>query len=112
MPRAVRFGGLHEPLDLLLGEIFAAALANLLHLQRWRLLAKPCVFHGNCPPAGPYCYKLLTCNSARALTIENAEGSTRPRFCALRSISNCPLRTRREGEQSLEQPPRVFWGLC
>jgi hypothetical protein len=28
MPRAVLFGGLDEPLDLSLGQIFAAALAN------------------------------------------------------------------------------------
>ena len=112
MPRAVRFGGLHEPLDLLLGEIFAAALANCYiynvgDCSRSRAFSTEIAL----PPV-PTVTNWLTCNSARALTIENAEGSTRPRFCALRSISNCPLRTRREGEQSLAQPPRVFWGLC
>ena len=50
MPGSVLFGGLDEPLDLPVGEIFTAALANCYIYCGWSRLAKPRVFHGNSPP--------------------------------------------------------------
>src|SRR5262249_34147280 len=57
MPRAVLPGGLDEPFDLPVGEIFTAALANCYIYRGWSGLAKPQVFHGNSPPAYSYCYR-------------------------------------------------------
>src|SRR6516162_7022614 len=50
VPRAVLLGGLDEALDLPVGEIFTAALANCYIYCGWSRLAKPRVFHGNSPP--------------------------------------------------------------
>ena len=44
VPRPVLLGGLDEPLDLSLGQIFAAALANCYIYCGWSPLAKPCAF--------------------------------------------------------------------
>jgi hypothetical protein len=57
MPRAVLLGGLDEPLDLAIGEIFTAALANCYIYCGWSRFAKPRVFYGNRPPAYSYCYR-------------------------------------------------------
>src|SRR6516165_1890063 len=63
MPRAVLLGGLDEALDLAVGEIFTAALANCYIYCGWSRFAKPQVFHGNSPPARSYCYRFKwTCN--------------------------------------------------
>ena len=52
-----------EPLDLPVGEIFTAALANCYIYCGWSRFAKPRVFHGNSPPACSYCYRFCrTCN--------------------------------------------------
>src|SRR5262245_326846 len=47
MPRAVLLGGLDEPLDLAIVEIFTAALANCYIYCGWSRFAKPQVLHGN-----------------------------------------------------------------
>jgi hypothetical protein len=44
-------------LDLPVGEIFTAALANCYIYCGWSRFAKPRVFHGNNPPACSYCYR-------------------------------------------------------
>jgi hypothetical protein len=44
MPGAVLLRGLNKPLNLSLGEIFAAASANCYIYCGWSPLAKPCVF--------------------------------------------------------------------
>src|SRR5262249_58471046 len=62
MPRAVLLGGLDEALDLAIGEIFTAALANCYIYCGWSRSAKPRVFHGNSPPANSYCYRLCPAN--------------------------------------------------
>jgi len=51
MPRAVLLGGLDEPLDLPVGQIFTPAFANCYIYSSWSRFAKPRVFHGNRPPA-------------------------------------------------------------
>src|SRR5262249_4846266 len=55
MPRAVLLGGLDEALDLSVGEIFTAALANCYLYLGSRRSPKPRVFHGNSPPTCSYC---------------------------------------------------------
>src|SRR6516162_33921 len=58
MPRAILLGGLDEALNLPVGEIFTAALANCYIYRGWSRFAKPRVFHRNSPPACWYCYRL------------------------------------------------------
>src|SRR5262249_31123090 len=66
MPRAVLLGGLDEALNLPVGEIFAAALANCYIYGGWSRFVKPRVFHGNRPPACSYCYRFSRrCNRPR-----------------------------------------------
>src|SRR6516164_1744386 len=62
MARAVVLGGLDEALDLPVGEIFTAALANCYIYRGWSRSAKLRVFHGNSPPAFWYCYRSIRCN--------------------------------------------------
>ena len=67
MPGAVLLGGLDKPLDLSLGQIFAAAPANCYIYCGWSRVAKPRLFQANSPPADPYCYRSKKmCNKVKS----------------------------------------------